>query len=101
MKPICVAVAWLLASCGGDDTCCELFPDGSLPDGRVEVARVPAHANRDVDMLFVVDDSPSTLDKQQNLKAAFPAFIAELELLEGGLPNIHIGVVTPDLGTQG
>jgi hypothetical protein len=103
MRSAHVVVVWLLASCGGggDDTCCAHVPDGALPDGRVEVARVPADVNRDVDLLFVVDDSPSTLDKQQNLKAAFPAFINELALLEGGLPNVHIGVITPDLGTQG
>jgi hypothetical protein len=70
-------------------------------DGRAEVARVPVLPNRDIDMLFIVDDSPSMLDKQTNLKAAFPAFVNELNTLEGGLPNVHIGVVTTDVGTKG
>jgi hypothetical protein len=80
---------------GGDDD------DGSMQGGRTEVARVPVTPNRDVDLLFVIDDSPSMLDKQANLKAAFPAFIAEVNRLEGGLPNVHIGVVTSDLGSKG
>ncbi|HEY5951773.1 MAG TPA: hypothetical protein VIV40_40035 [Kofleriaceae bacterium] len=75
--------------------------DGPLADPRTEVARVPITPNRDLDLLFVIDDSPSMLDKQTNLKSAFPAFINELNLVEGGLPNVHIGVVTSDLGTKG
>ena len=101
----CGVLVALLASCGDDD-CCAVDDDAAvtgdaMSDGRVEVARVPVVANLDVDMLFVIDDSPSTLDKQTNLKNAFPAFINELNGLPGGLPNIHIGVVTPDLGTKG
>lgn len=106
---LCVC-ALVLTGCDDDD-CCKTDPDASVSQDtgsgsgsgsdRVEVARVPVALNRDVDMLFVIDDSPSTLDKQTNLKNAFPAFIDELNRLPGGLPNIHIGVVTPDLGTKG
>jgi hypothetical protein len=103
MRLWCLVLLAPLASCGGDD-CCK-FPDAGTgdggSDGRVEVARVPVTVNADIDMLFVIDDSPSTLDKQQNLKNAFPAFINELNGLPGGLPNVHIGVVTSDLGTKG
>ena len=66
-----------------------------------EVARVPVTANRDIDLLFVVDNSPSTLDKQTNLKNAFPVVHQRAQPAQGGLPNVHLGVVTPDLGTQG
>ncbi|MGE0549330.1 MAG: hypothetical protein AB7R00_19825 [Kofleriaceae bacterium] len=54
----------------------------------------------DLDILFVIDDSPSMADKQANLRANFPAFMAALESLPGGLPNVHIGVVTSDVGTK-
>ena len=66
-----------------------------------EVALVPAVPNLDVDILFLVDDSPSMLDKQTNVKAAFPSFTTALAGPSGVLPNLHIGVVTSDLGTKG
>jgi hypothetical protein len=101
---VCLLV---LSSCGDDDCCTvaqDARNDGAPPDADpsyVEVARVPVTANADVDMLFVIDDSPSMLDKQANLKNNFPAFINELNALPGGLPNVHIGVVSTDLGTKG
>jgi len=107
MKFMCLACALLLFGGCGDDDCCKVpidAPPMMLPDADmsfVEVARIPVIINRDVDLLFSIDDSPSTLDKQNNLKNAFPAFIAELSTLDGGLPNVHIGVVTGDLGTKG
>jgi hypothetical protein len=41
------------------------------------------------------------LDKQTNLKNNFPNFINVLNTIEGGLPNVHLGVVSSDLGTKG
>ena len=81
-------------------------PDRSISQvspqqGRVEYKDIPVTVNRDIDILFVIDDSPSMLDKQTNLKANFPNFINVLNTIEGGLPNVHIGVVTSDLGTKG
>ncbi len=70
-------------------------------DGRTLVASVPVTVNRDLDILFVIDDSPGMLDKQTNLKNNFPSFINVLNTIEGGLPNIHLGVVSTDLGTKG
>ncbi|HEY5922441.1 MAG TPA: hypothetical protein VIV11_12255 [Kofleriaceae bacterium] len=57
--------------------------------------------NRDVDILFVIDNSPAMLAKQTSLKNNFPNFINVLGSVPGGLPNLHIGVVTTDLGTKG
>jgi hypothetical protein len=54
--------------------------------------------SRDIDILFVVDNSPSMSDKQRNLVRNFPIFMQELKQIEGGLPNVHIGVVSTDLG---
>ena len=86
----------LLAGCP-DRTISEVSPE----QGRVEYKDIPVTVNRDIDILFVIDDSPSMLDKQTNLKANFPNFINVLNTIEGGLPNVHIGVVTSDLGTKG
>jgi hypothetical protein len=66
-----------------------------------EVVEFPLRATRDLDLLFLVDDSPSMADKQANLADNLPRFIDALGAIPGGLPNVHIGVATSDLGTQG
>jgi hypothetical protein len=90
------------ASCGDSSDCCK-YADASLDatDPHVEVVRVGATVNRDIDVLWVIDDSPGMLDVQTNLKNNFPNFINVLNTLEGGLPNLHLGVVSSDVGTQG
>lgn len=65
-----------------------------------EVAALPAVPDRDLDVLLVIDDSPSMADKQAALAASFPRMIDKLAQLDGGLPNLHIGVITSDMGTQ-
>ena len=67
--------------------------------GRVEYKDIPVTVNRNIDILFVVDDSPSMLDKQTNLRNNFPNFINVLNTIEGGLPDIHLGVISSDVGT--
>ncbi|HEY4182738.1 MAG TPA: hypothetical protein VGM90_38165 [Kofleriaceae bacterium] len=68
--------------------------------GRVEYKDIPVTVNRNVDLLFVIDDSPSMNDKQQNLADNFGDFITVLNTIQGGLPDVHIGVVTSDMGTK-
>ena len=80
-------------------------PDRSLSEvnpiqDHVHQASIPVNLNRNLDLLFVVDDSPSMLDKQTNLKNNFPRFIEALQLALGGLPDLHIGVVSTDMGTK-
>src|SRR5688572_6560767 len=91
-----VGLAALLCACGGGG---KTPTDGG--DGRVQVVSVPVTPNRDLDLLFVVDDSASMADKQNNLAINLPNFINVLSTLEGGLPNVHMGVVTTDMGTKG
>ncbi len=67
---------------------------------RVEVALVPSAAPDAVDVLFVLQDSCCALDKQTVLKRAMSRFVDELAALPGGLPSLHIGVVSSDLGTS-
>lgn len=88
--------AGLLAGC----------PDRSIDEvtpqqGRVEAKDIPVNVNRDLDLLFLIDDSPSMKDKQNNLATNFPKFIEVLSSIPGGLPNLHIGVTTSDMGTKG
>src|SRR5215467_13901890 len=81
-------------------------PDRSIDkvdplQGRVEAKDIPVNINRDLDLLFLIDDSPSMADKQANLATNFDKFINVLDSIPGGLPNVHIGVTTSDMGTQG
>lgn len=57
----------------------------------------------DLDILFVIDNSASTADKQSEFAASFPAFMTALDTFPGGRPNVHIGVVntTVDIGVSG
>ena len=60
---------------------------------------VPESSGRDVDMLFLVDSSQSMQQEQHMLEAQFVSLMNELNEMGGGLPNVHVGVVTPDLGS--
>jgi hypothetical protein len=54
--------------------------------------------NRDVDILFMIDNSRSMLPLQTKLLTNFPVFMQVLEGLPMGLPNVHIAVVSSDMG---
>lgn len=68
------------------------------PDMLERVATFPA-APRPLDLMLVIDDSPSMYDKQVALANAFPQLVQKLESFDGGLPDLHIGVVSTDLGS--
>ena len=92
----CMGLAVLLAGCP-DRTVSKVTPE----QGRVEYKDIPITVNRNIDILFVIDDSGSMADKQSNLRSNFPNFINVLNTIEGGLPDVHIGVVSSDMGTKG
>ena len=56
--------------------------------------------NRNVDMLFLIDDSSSMRLSQENLQRNFPAFMTTLRGMPGGpgLPNLHVAVISSDMG---
>lgn len=83
----------LLAGCP-DRTVSSVYPES----GNVEVKDLPAVPNKNVDILFLVDNSGSMAEEQASLRANFSRFMGVLETIEGGLPNIHVGVVTSSLG---
>jgi hypothetical protein len=64
------------------------------------LVELPVTINRSLDLLLVVDDSPSMADKQKNLADNLPNLIDVLTTVPGGLPDVHIGVVTTDMGTR-
>jgi hypothetical protein len=57
-----------------------------------------AQLNRDVDIVFLIDNSSSMEEEQANLKRNFPRFIEVLRSIQGGLPNVNIAVITSDFG---
>jgi hypothetical protein len=59
---------------------------------------IPVEAN--LDLLFVIDDSGSTRDKQKVFAQNYTNFVTALDRFPSGRPNLHIGVVTSsvDLG---
>lgn len=91
-----LAAASLLTACP-DREVSELKPD----QGKVEYKDIPVTVNRDLDLLFVIDNSGSMGEEQDSLKANFPKFIDVLNTIQGGLPNVHIAVVNSDMGTVG
>jgi hypothetical protein len=56
---------------------------------------------RKLDILFVIDDSGSMQQEQAALATHFPEFMQVLKSIEGGLPDVHIGVISSDMGTGG
>jgi hypothetical protein len=66
-----------------------------------EVNSFKAIPNPNLDILFVVDNSESMTDQQVALANNFPLMMDVLAQLDGGLPNLHIGIVTSDMGTSG
>jgi hypothetical protein len=97
--------AWplvLAAGCNGNAI--SINGDGGLPGGDnpdlagwVDVSVEPPR--NQVDVLFMVDNSPSMAPKQAELKARFPQLIRILDGFGQSNPaDYHIGVVTSDLG---
>jgi hypothetical protein len=88
------ALAVILSACP-DREISRLDPS----QARAETKDIPVTLNRNVDILFVVDDSGSMKEEQDSLQTNFPRFIDRLSTLQGGLPSVHIGVVSTDVGT--
>jgi hypothetical protein len=54
-----------------------------------------------LDLLFMIDDSSSMDDMQKKLKQQLPLFMQVLGSGPGGLPDVHIAVVSSDMGAPG
>jgi hypothetical protein len=96
MKPLLAVLALVAAGC----------PDRSIS----AVDTVPAGVfskdipiSADLDILFVIDNSGSTRDKQTIFADNYKNFVAALALFPTGLPNLHLAVVTTsvDVGVEG
>jgi len=75
---------------------------GSLDSGAPDADDAPAEGSSrgacKADLLFVIDNSASMDEEQANLIKNFKTMIDALKDLPGGLPDVHIGVVSSSLG---
>jgi MYXO-CTERM domain-containing protein len=55
----------------------------------------------DLDILFMIDNSSSMTTMQAKLLAQDPSFMKVLQGFPNGLPNIHVAVVSSDMGAPG
>jgi hypothetical protein len=92
----CLLLLSSLISCKGKEG------GGSLPElsgSREETDfYVLMSPERKVDILFMVDNSPSMDPKQRALAAGFPKLLEVLRTHPAGMPDLHVGVVSSDMG---
>jgi hypothetical protein len=69
-----------------------------LSGTRTAEQELQADPTRALDLLFVVINSASTMEEQVALGRAFPTLMAELATLPGGSPDLHVGVISSDVG---
>ncbi|HNF98348.1 MAG TPA: hypothetical protein PK493_13695, partial [Pseudomonadota bacterium] len=65
--------------------------------GKMDAIPVNTRAKQDVDILFVIDNSPSMSPKQKQLASAIDSFIQKID--QSG-SNYHVGVTSTDIGAQ-
>ena len=64
--------------------------------------RVTVKPNRQLDLVFMVDNSPSMAPKQAKMNAQFPGLINALkDPSDGTLPDLRVAIIDSDLGTGG
>jgi hypothetical protein len=59
---------------------------------------VPQETSVNVDILFMIDNSLSMLGLQQKLISSFGNLTQALAMLGTGMPNLHVAVVSSDMG---
>jgi hypothetical protein len=59
---------------------------------------LPIKPPKQLDLLLVIDNSPAMATQRERLRINIPMFVSALQTLQGGLPSLHLGVVTTDVG---
>ncbi len=86
--------AALVTSLAGMTGCFDRPVDDAPIGGSGELpVTVPLAVNRNLDLLFVIDDSESMKNEQDALAEKFRLLIQQIESAKYGMPNLHIGVV--------
>jgi hypothetical protein len=93
------ASAGLAVSLAGMTGCFDReVSDAPLIREPVVVTEFPVEANRNLDLLFVIDQSASMKNEQDALAANFQLLMDQITTAEYGVPNVHIGVISTNLG---
>ncbi len=83
-----LAALLLCSACSTDAQVGSMVPrGGSPPEGPIQL-----------DVLFVIDNSGSMSEEQVSLADNFDNFIDALSTLESGVPDLHIAVVSSNVG---
>ena len=94
-------VAGAIVAVGAAASCIDDQPLGGSGEARVIVADVPPIILHEVDLLFVVDNTDTMAAKQADLIASFARLRRYLEYADGGLPDLHVGILSTDMGVGG
>ncbi len=62
---------------------------------------IPLGGTNQIDVLFVLDDSPAVAANTTRVAAHLDAFADVMATLPGGVPDLHVGVISTDVGTAG
>lgn len=87
-------ITCMMGACGFTDGETDKF---HVPQVRISIP-VSNVTTKDVDVLFQVDSSNCMRSDQELLKSSMRKFVSLLENTPGGMPNMHIGVITSDVG---
>src|SRR5262245_38356053 len=63
-----------------------------------ETTTSPVITGRQLDVLFMIDNSSSMRLAQTNLERNLPVLMDALKTLPGGAPNLHVAVISSDMG---
>jgi len=97
MKPHVLVTALVLAAAA-----CSEKPQINLGGNYAVALSMPPIPNHDIDVLFVVDNSGSMQDNQEAVAArAQDALFGVIDNAVGGTPDLHVGVITTNIGTGG
>jgi hypothetical protein len=100
LRPIVIG-GFLLLGVSCDEHVLSVAHQATTDDAFALTAEWPAFAqspSSKVDILFMVDDSLSMQPLQEKLTAGFSDFMTALEHLPGGVPDLHLGVVSSSMG---
>jgi hypothetical protein len=97
-----LALSLLLATaCVGFRTPLDDPEGGVAPPGRDNFT-IPLSPIRQLDLVVMIDNSPSMAPKQEKLRAQFPKLLDPLkDLATDSLPDLHVAIIDSDLGTDG
>ena len=103
LKICAMASMVALAGCEGRSTALRITTKDASPDGpTITTYFVDLNPLRQLDLIFMIDNSPSMAPKQAKLRENFPRLIAALKNpIDGSLPDLRVAIIDSDLGTNG